>query len=155
MPVVRYIVWVATTLLALLFVANWYFPDPRRGVGHAAVDSPVIRIASAEHKPEAVFIDTNQPTIVPPPMPLESAVSDVPPPLQSYALVEPLPATTAVGQKKPKELKRQKAKVVSYRPTLLQAHAVANKGSPLTVPPTKLSLLEIVSGMGKRLFNLR
>jgi hypothetical protein len=155
MPVVRYIVWVGTSLLAVLLVANWLLPDPPREVAHEAVDAPVIRIASAQHSPEPVFIDTNQPTIVPPPMPLESAVPDAPSPLQSYASVEPPPATIDVGQRKRKEGKRQKAKVAAYQSTSVHAHAVAASVSPPTVPPTKLSLLEIVSGLGKRLFDLR
>jgi hypothetical protein len=155
MPIVRYIVWVGTSLLAVLLVANWFLPDPPREVAHEAVDAPVIRIASAEHQPESVFIDTNQPTIVPPPMPLDSAVPNAPSPLQSYASLEPPSAAIDVGQKKRKEVKSRKAKVVAYRSTPARTHAVAANGSPPTVPPTRLSLLEIVSGMGKRLFNLR
>src|SRR5665213_988975 len=94
MPIVRYIVWVGTSLLALLLVANWFLPDPPREMAHEAVDAPVIRIASAERQPESVFIDTNQPTIVPPPMPLESAVPDAPSPLPSSASV--VPASAAI-----------------------------------------------------------
>ena len=117
------------------------------------VDAPVIRIASAEHQPEFVFIDTNQQTIIPPSRPPESAVPDAPSPLQSYALVEPPPATIDVGQEKRKEGKRQKAKVAAHQ--FPPVRAVAANASPPAVPPTRLSLLEIVSGMGKRLFNLR
>jgi type IV secretory pathway VirB10-like protein len=155
MPIVRYIVWVGTSLLALLFVANWFLPKPPQEAAHEAVNAPVIRIASVQQPPEAVVIDTNQPTIIPPSIAPESAVPDAPSPLQSYASVEPPPATIDVGQKKRKESKRQKAKVAAYQSTSVHAHAVAANGSPPTVPPTKLSFLEIVSGMGKRLFNLR
>jgi hypothetical protein len=155
MPIVRYIVWVGTSLLVLLLVANWLLPEAPREAAHEAIDKPIIRIASAEHQPGPVVIDTNQPTIVPPPNPAESAVPDVASPLQSYASVEPPPATIDVGQKKRKESKRQKAKVAAYQSTSVHAHAVAANGSPPTAPPTKLSFLEIVSGMGKRLFNLR
>jgi hypothetical protein len=155
MPIVRYLVWVGTSLLALLYVANWFFTEPARKAAQEVIDEPVIRIASAQRSPETVFIDTNQPTIVPPPNPAESAVPDVASPLQSYASVEPPPAAIDVGQKKRKERKRQKAKVAAYQSTSVHAHAVAANGSPPTAPPTKLSFLEIVSGMGKRLFNLR
>src|ERR1700691_30936 len=89
MPIVRYMVWVGTSLLALLFVANWFLPELPREAAHEAIDKPVIRIASAQRPPDDVFIDTNQPTIVPPPMPLENAIPDAPSPLQSYASVEP------------------------------------------------------------------
>jgi hypothetical protein len=150
MPIVRYIGWVGTSLLALLFVANWFLPKPPQEAAHEAVNAPVIRIASVQQPPEAVVIDTNQPTIIPPSIAPESAVPDAPSPLQSYASVEPPPATIDVGQKKRKESKRQKAKVAAYQSTSVHAHAVAANGSPPTVPPTKLSFLEIVSGMGKR-----
>jgi hypothetical protein len=146
MPVVRYIVWVSTSLFAGLLIANWFLPSPPREVAHEAVDAPVIRIASAEHQPESVFIDTNQPRIVPPPTPLNSVVPDAASPLQSYASVEPSPATIDVGQKKRKEVKKR-AKVAAYQSTSARPPAIV-------VPLTKLSLLEIVSGMGKRVFNL-
>jgi hypothetical protein len=155
MPIVRYMVWVGTTLLALLFVANWFLPELPREAVHVAIDKPVIRIASAQRPPEDVFIDTNQPTIVPPPVPLESAIPDAPSPLQSYASVEPPSVTVDVGQKKPKNLKTQKAKVVAHQSRSVRTHVVAANSSPAPVPPTRLSLLDIVSGMGKKLFNLR
>jgi hypothetical protein len=158
MPIVRYIVWVGTSLLALLFVANWFLPKPPQEAAHEAVNAPVIRIASAEHQPESVFIDTNQPTIVPPPMPSESAIPDVPSPLQAYASVDPppVPVMAGVDQKKLKDHKRQRAKVAIFQTQSARTHVVAPSGSQATIaPPTKLSFLDIVSGVGKRLFNLR
>jgi hypothetical protein len=155
MPIVRYIVWVGTSLLVLLFVANWCFLDSPKEAPHEAIDKPIIRIASAQHSPEPVVIDTNQPTIVPPPMPLGNAIPDAPSPLQSYASAEPPPVTIGVDQKKRKEFKRQKAKVAAYQSPSVRTHVVATNLPPTTVPLTKLSLLDIVSGMGKRLFNLR
>jgi hypothetical protein len=44
MPIIRYVVWVGTSLLAVLLVANWFLPDPPREVAHEGVDAPVIRI---------------------------------------------------------------------------------------------------------------
>ena len=44
MPVARYIVWVGTSLLVLLFVANWFLPQPPPEPAHEASDKPVIRI---------------------------------------------------------------------------------------------------------------
>jgi hypothetical protein len=155
MPIVRYIVWVGTSLLALLFVANWYFLEPPQEATREAIDKPVIRIASVQHLPEPVIIDTNQPTIVPPPMPLGNAIPDAPSPLQSYASVEPPPATFGVDQKKRKNLKRQRAKVPVYHPPSVSTPVVANGGSVTTVPLTKLSFMDIISGVRKNLFNLR
>jgi len=148
-------VWVGTSLLALLLLANWYFPEPTREAAHEAVDLPVIRIASAQQALEPVVIDTNQPTIVPPPTLTDNAIPDAPSPLQSYASAEPPPVTIGVDQKKRKDFKRQRGKVAAYQSPLVSTHVAASGGSATTVPPTKLSLLDIVSGVGKRLFNLR
>ena len=155
MPIVRYIVWVGTSLLALLFAAYWCFPEPPREAAHGAIDMPVIRIASAQHSPEPVIIDTNQPTIVPLPALMDNAIPDAPSPLQSYASAEPPPVTLRVDQKKRKNLKVQKTKVATFQSQSVRTHVVASGGSATTVPPTKLSLLDIVSGVGKTLFNLR
>jgi hypothetical protein len=154
MPIVRYIIWVGTSLFALLFVANWFLPEAPQAV-HEAIDKPVIRIASAQQPPESVVIDTNQPTIIPPPMPSEGAILEAPSPLQSYASVESPPVSVGVEQRKRKSLKGQKTKVANYQSPLVSTHVAATNGSAPTVPPTKLSLLDIVSGVGKRLFNLR
>jgi hypothetical protein len=68
MPVRSYFLYIGSLLLALLFLADWYFPplDPEQN--HADVDRSTIRIHSAHKWPQAVVIDTTQPTIVPPPV---------------------------------------------------------------------------------------
>ena len=48
MPVVRYIVWVGASLLALLLVANWCLPEPSQEAAHEVIEKPVIRIASVQ-----------------------------------------------------------------------------------------------------------
>jgi hypothetical protein len=115
-------------------------------------DEPVIRIASAQRPPESVFIDTSQPTIVPP-MPAENAIPDVASPLQSYASIEPAPVTVGVDQKNP--IKQNKTKVAVQKPSPMRTHVVATNSPPPPVPATKLSFLDVVSGMGRKLFNLR
>jgi hypothetical protein len=155
MPILRYIVWVGTSLLALLFVANWFLPDPPQEAAHETIEKPVVRIASVQRPADSVFIDTNQPTTMPPPMPSESAIPDVPSPLQAYASVGPPPATAGVDRKKPKDLKRQLAKVATLQVPSVRTHVAASGNQAATVPPTKLSFLDILSGAGKSLFNLR
>ena len=155
MPILRYIVWVGTSLLALLFVASWFLPEPPQEAVDEAIEKPVIRIATVERPPDPVFIDTDQPTTYLPPMPLESAIPDVPPPLEAYASVNPPPVTAGLDRKKPKDLKRQRAKVATYQSPSVRTHVVAIGDQAATVPPTKLSFLDIVSGVGKSLFNLR
>jgi type IV secretory pathway VirB10-like protein len=155
MPILRYIVWVGTSLLALLFVANWLLPEPPQEADHEAIEKPVVRIASVQRPPDPVFIDTDQPTTVPPPMPSENAIPDLPLPLQAYASVNPLPVTAGVDRKKPKDLKRQRAKVATFQSPSVRTHVVASGDQAATVPPNKLSFLDIVSGVGKGLLNLR
>ena len=154
MPILRYIVWVGASLLALLFVASWFLPEPPQKAVHEAIEKPVIRIASVQRPPDSVFIDTDQPTTYPPPIPLESAIPDVPPPLQAYASVNPPPVTADVDRKKPRDLKRQKARIATYQSPSVRTHVVASGDQAAPVPLTKLSFLDIVSGVGKRLFNV-
>jgi len=67
MPVLRYFVFVGGALLALLFVADIYFPkQPVVATADSGVDKSTIRIHSERKWPERVVFDTNQPTIVPP-----------------------------------------------------------------------------------------
>jgi hypothetical protein len=156
MPIVRYIVWVGTSLLALLFVANWFLPEPPPDPAHDAINKPIIRIASIQHPPERVVIDTNQPTIVPPPTLVGDAVPGEPSPPQSYASTV-LPSTVVdVDHKKRKVIKRQRPKVAAYQPPLARTPSVASGGSVTTVPLTKLSFTDIISGQVVRnLFDLR
>ena len=51
MPIVRYIVWVGTSLLALLFVANWFppesLPEPAVPVGNSILLATAIESGDA------------------------------------------------------------------------------------------------------------
>jgi hypothetical protein len=67
MPIGRYIAWVGASLLALLFVADWYLPQPLPEPARDAINRPVIRIASVQQPPERIVIDTSQRTMVPQP----------------------------------------------------------------------------------------
>ena len=155
MPVARYIAWVGTSLLALLFVANWFLPKRLPEPTHEAIDKPVIRIASIQQPPERVIIDTNQPTIVPPPALFESPGSGSPSPLQSYASVDPSPMLVDSAKKRPKAIKRREARVATYQPAPSNTPAVARGGSATAAQSTKLSFAETISGqLLRNLFNL-
>ena len=80
MPIGQYIAWVGTSLLALLFVANWFLPQSLAEPTAAETNRPVIRIASMQQQPERIVIDTSLPTIVPPPTLAVDAISDEQPP---------------------------------------------------------------------------
>ena len=58
-------------------------------------------VASIQQPPERVVIDTNQPTIVPPPSLFETSGSGSPSPLQSYASVDPSPMVVDLAKKLP------------------------------------------------------
>ena len=84
MPIGRYIAWVGTSLLALLFVANWFLPQSLAEPTGDETNRPTIRIASMQQPPERIVIDTSLPTIVPPPTLAADPISDAPPQVQSY-----------------------------------------------------------------------
>lgn len=156
MPIVRYMIWVGTSLLALLFVANWFLPEPLPEPAHAAIDKPVIRIASIQEPPERVVIDTNQPTIVPPPVLFESSGAASPSPLQSYASVDPSPMVVDSAKKRPKAIKRREARAAAYQPVPSNTPAVARGSSATATQSSRLSFAGIISGqLLRNLFNLR
>jgi hypothetical protein len=156
MPVGRYIAWVGISLLALLFMADWCLPKSLPEPSGDAINRPVIRIASIQQPPEPIVIDTSQPTIVPPPTPVEDAVQAQPSqPLQSYASA-PLPPTVVnLDQKSRKGTKRQEPKVATYQKPLASAPEAAGGTSTTTIPLTRLSFSDIFSSrLVRNLLNL-
>ena len=100
MPIGRYMAWVGTALLALLFVANWFLPQSLAEPAGDEINRPVIRIASMQQPPERIVIDTNLPTIVPPPTLTADAIPDEPPPqVQSYASITPHTTVTSAEKR--------------------------------------------------------
>lgn len=156
MPIARYMVWVGTSLLALLFVANWFLPESLPEPAHEAIEKPVIRIASIQQPPERVVIDTSQPTIIPPPTLFADAVPDQPSPLlESYAKATSPATVVNPDQKRRKVVKRQPPKVAPGQPALAIKPAVASGTSGTTVQLTRLSFADIISGrLVRNLFNL-
>ena len=70
-PLLRYFTWVGSLLIALLFFANWYWPDAapppaKQEAAEAPTNSLVLRIQSDRKLPDKVVLDTSIPTIVPP-----------------------------------------------------------------------------------------
>ena len=156
MPIVRYITWVGTSLLALLFVANWFLPESLPEPAHEGIERPVIRIASVQQPPERIVIDTSQPTIVPPPTLFGDAEPDQPSlHLESYASATSPATVVNLEQKKRKVVKRQAPKIARYQPALANTPAVVSGNSGTTVQPTRLSFADIISGrLVRNLFNL-
>jgi hypothetical protein len=154
MPIGRYIAWVGMSLLALLFVADWYLPKSLPEAAGEPINQPVIRITSIQRAPERIVIDTSQPTIVPAPAPAVDAVQAEPSPLQSYASAV-RPAAGIEVDKSQSVIKKPVNKVAGYRPQSANPPVASRGKSATTVRSTKLSFMDIISGkLARKLFNL-
>jgi hypothetical protein len=99
-----------------------------------------------QQPPERIVIDTNLPTIVPPPTLASNAIPDEPPPQVYASIVSHMPVT-GVEKKKSKAKKRQVAEIADKRPSSARTIMVVNDGpSTIAPPPTRLSFASIISG---------
>jgi hypothetical protein len=115
MPLARYFTFVGSLLLALLFLADWYFPKLVAPPATAGVDKSIIRLQSAHKWPEATVFDTSLLTIVPPPALLIFAVQRPPQPVaqaeaptQAFAMA--IKETPAAGAERLKPARKQPGK---------------------------------------------
>jgi len=140
----------------LLLMANWFLPQSLAGPTGDEINRPVIRIASMQQPPERIVIDTNLPTIVPPPTLAANAIPDEPPPqVQSYASIVSHMPVTGVEKKKQTAKKKQVNEVAAKQQSLVRTTVVASGSSAPIAPPTRLSFANIISGQLVRdLFNL-
>ena len=155
MPIGRYMAWVGTALFALLFVTNWFLPQSLADPLGDEINRPVIRIASIQQSPERIVIDTNLPTIVPPPTPSADATANEPPEQvrPSAPAIPRIPVVTA-EKRKPKA-KKQVNEVAAKAPRAVPTMSVARSGTATSAPPNRLSFGNIISGQLVRgLFNL-
>jgi hypothetical protein len=94
-PIGRYIAFVGSLLLAMLFIADWLLPmGPTQSVTSGEANKPTIRIKSDQgHKwPERIAFDTSAPTIVVqmPPLVADAPVTN--PQREAFALlIAPVP----------------------------------------------------------------
>jgi hypothetical protein len=117
MPVARYFCVVGSLLLALLFLADWYFPKLVDAPATAGVDKTIIRLHTAHRWPEATVFDTSLPTIVPraavavadslPPAPIARL------PKQAFALALPeaMPVRAGLSLAARKHAQRRRARI--------------------------------------------
>jgi hypothetical protein len=87
-PIGRYIAFVGSLLLAILFIADWYMPmAPTQSVISREAE-PIIRIKSDRKWPERIAFDTSAPTIVPqkPPVVADALVTN--PPREAFARLD-------------------------------------------------------------------
>ena len=159
MPLIKYFGFVGSVLILLLIGLGWWFPQPLsepRGVANR----PAIRIASAEHLPERMIIDTSLPTIDSPPSVLEfserwpqAPVADVNP-IPKPAT--PVPAS-AVSTKQNVANRERSIKVAVHRAAPKANNESARNDKVPTSsavasssPATRLSLLDLLKeGLGQ------
>jgi hypothetical protein len=157
MPIGRYMAWVGTALLALLFVANWFQPQSFAEPAAHEINRPVIRIASVQQTPERIVIDTNLPTIVPSPTLTAESIPDEPPlqPEHSFTSITPHTTATSAESRKPKAKKKQMNQVTAKAPPAAPTMVVTSSRTGTDAPPIRLSFANIISGqLVRELFNL-
>jgi Zn-dependent protease with chaperone function len=87
-PVGRYIAFVSSLLLAILFIADWYLPmAPSQSVTSLEADKPIVRIKSDRKWPERIVFDTSAPTIVPQMPPAVAGAPVTNDPREAFALM--------------------------------------------------------------------
>ena len=121
MPFVRYIAFVGSLLVAILFFADWYLTmAPTQSVTSREAE-PIIRIKSDRKWPERIVFDTSAPTIVPQKSPVIADAPVTTPPREAFALLN-APVQEVSVTPPPVKTKRKIAKRVppsrwtAYRP---------------------------------------
>jgi hypothetical protein len=112
MPLGRYFLYVGGLLLGILFLIDWYMPQPgTQAVEAAPLNRSAIRVHSAHRWPSAVVFDTTQPTIVPPQQPIVAGnpapVAKKPHDALALARVGEVPAAVVAHAPLPKQVKRR------------------------------------------------
>jgi hypothetical protein len=123
-PLARYFLFVGSALLALLFLADWYWPAPSAVVADndqaTSADKEYLRIRSAQKWPQKIVFDTGTPIDVPPP----AAIAIVPPPAPIMA-VATANALNARAEIKPATPVRKPARRRVPRPDAVTAYPAA------------------------------
>ncbi len=138
MPLARYFAFAGSLLLALLFLADWYFPKLVAAPARAGVDKTIIRLHSAHKWPEAIVFDPTLPTIVPPPSVVvaerlpPAAIARSPEQAFALALSEPLPARVDPSLVLRKQVQRRRAPTTT---AIRRRIAGFEAGGLRTVPP--------------------
>ena len=148
MPLINYFVFVGSALLLLLIGLDWSLPQPAPEPISSFADRPTIRIASVEHLPERVVIDTNLPMIVPPSSvfgpaerwPQEKVADADAKPVVTLAI----PAPTNDVPKKQNAARREPPKKVAVQRAAPKVNLQSAGTDQVSVTPakTELSLLD-------------
>jgi hypothetical protein len=122
-PLGRYLLFVSSLLLAMLFIAEQFWPaSPFASFQtEARFDKSIIRVSSSHRWPERIILDTSLPTVVPPPRESAEASVVVTAPREAFAQLS-LPAPNVSEfpsvRTRRKLVKRVPiTRVAAYRPT--------------------------------------
>lgn len=163
MPLIRYFGFVGSVLVLLLIAIGWCFPQPIPNQPRTESEHPTIRISSDEQLPERVVIDTNLPTINPPPTSNDDQPTIALEPIyqrldDAFAKlnISPSPAVpkAIVEVPKPKHIAKREPpkKVVAQRATQIQKSSPTRMEQNTTFA-TRMSLLETLKErLGQTLF---
>ena len=137
MPIGRYFLYIGSVLLALLFLADWYFPPlDAEQTSSSKVDRTTIRLHSTYKWPNAIVFDTTQPTIVPPAA--VTIVAAPAPPVAKPAQEAYAMATEPVAAAKPAEpVKAAKPHVRRTRPARAPTSEVYAYRNDWFAPPRR------------------
>jgi hypothetical protein len=151
MPIGRYFLYIGSVLLALLFLANWYFPPLVAEQSRASVDRTTIRLHSTYKWPNAIVFDTTQPTIAPPPVTIVAAPAPPPPAKparEAYAM-----ATEPVAAAKPAEpVKAARPHVRRTRTARAPGNEMPGYRNDWFAPPRREAFASSNGGFGSRGF---
>ena len=87
-PIGRYVAFVGSLLLAMLFIADWLLPmSPTQSVTSGEANKPIIGIKSDHKWPERIAFDTSAPTIVAQTPPVVADAPVTRPPREAFALL--------------------------------------------------------------------
>jgi hypothetical protein len=113
-PIGRYLAFVGSLLLAMLFIIDWLLPmRPTQSVTSGEANKPIIGIKSDHKWPERIAFDTSAPTIVAQTPPLIADAPVTKPPREAFALLgAPVPEVSQTPL--PVRTKRKVAKRTPY-----------------------------------------
>ena len=87
-PIGRYLAFVGSLLLAMLFIADWLLPmGPTQSVTSGEAAKPIIGIKSDHKWPERIAFDTSGPAIVAQTPPVVADTPVTHPPREAFALL--------------------------------------------------------------------
>jgi hypothetical protein len=135
---VRYFLYAGSALLALIFLADWYWPAAQPTVAgqvrETSIDKEILRIRSAQKWPPKIVFDTSIPTIVPPQALVASVPPAPPPPLKAAEALNK-PVLNAHAEARPVQAQTPPRKVARHRtykpaPPQFGPYPVASAWSP-------------------------